>query len=148
MAWGEEGDDTFHAQDRSNTAFNGGPGHDRFIADGFTDYGLEYDAAGAQVEEIYGTEFPDRITGTDAAELIDGRRGDDTIVGNGGNDTLVGGDGNDVINAGPGDDTLFARETNPNPDPDFSDILNGGPGTDTGQVDPEDETTSIETLLA
>lgn len=80
------------------------------------------------IENIYGSEFNDRLTGRGNANELRGSAGDDSIFGNAGNDVLVGGDGEDTLGRlldGPDDDT----------DPDMTndagnDVMRGNAGND------------------
>lgn len=81
------------------------------------------------IENIYGSEFNDRLTGRGNANELRGSAGDDSIYGNAGNDVLLGGDGEDTLGRlldGPDEDT----------DPDMTndagnDVMRGNAGNDT-----------------
>ncbi|MEQ1950734.1 hypothetical protein [Mesorhizobium sp. CN2-181] len=49
------------------------------------------------IENLFGSNFNDRLTGNSAANAIQGGMGDDTIRGLGGNDTLSGNSGKDIF---------------------------------------------------
>ncbi|MEM9508112.1 MAG: ELWxxDGT repeat protein [Cyanobacteria bacterium P01_E01_bin.35] len=112
-------------------------------------YKLTFDEVGADITDIIGTKFDDRLVGDDGADdiqglkgqdtlggkadhdLLDGGADDDVIFGADGQDTLIGGHGNDlmrgqsgkdVLDGGVGDDTLFGGNQ--------FDRLNGGNGDD------------------
>ena len=150
MAFGEEGDDTFHPHEYGGLGVSGGPGTDTVTGNGFFEYGLDFDASGTSVEVIFGSDQNDVLAGSDAAETIDGglgndtidgRGGDDVIDGGGGNDVLTGGAGRDQLRGGEGDDTLFSRDAIP-------DTLDGGPGADTARRDDLlDSAVDVETFL-
>lgn len=80
------------------------------------------------IENIYGSEFNDRLTGRGNANELRGAAGDDSIYGSAGNDVLLGGDGEDTLGRlldGPDDDT----------DPDMendagNDVMRGNAGND------------------
>lgn len=59
------------------------------------------------VEDLWGSNYNDRLLGNAAENVISGGNGDDIIQGRGGNDSLMGGDGNDVLVGGAGADTLI-----------------------------------------
>ncbi|MCE4536433.1 PA14 domain-containing protein [Pelomonas sp. P7] len=50
----------------------------------------------ANVENLVGSRFSDRLVGDAGANVLDGGRGNDVLVGGGGADTLQGGDGSDT----------------------------------------------------
>jgi len=82
----------------------------------------------SSIENIYGSEFNDRLTGRGNDNELRGSGGDDSIFGNAGNDVLLGGDGEDTLGRlldGPDDDT----------DPDMTndagnDVMRGNAGND------------------
>jgi len=88
---------------------NGGTGSDAVLYDGSTGVTVtldgvandgvagEGDNVGADVEDIFGADGPDKLDGSSAANTIDGNAGDDRISGGSGNDAIFGGDGDDVI---------------------------------------------------
>ncbi|QDO96735.1 hypothetical protein FNB15_05335 [Ferrovibrio terrae] len=51
----------------------------------------------ANIENLVGSSFNDRLTGNSGVNTILGGAGDDTILSGGGNDTLNGGDGSDTL---------------------------------------------------
>ena len=65
-----------------------GQGHDRLIS----------------VEEVFGSEFADRILGSDGGNVLHGYRGRDYLSGRGGEDYLSGNRGRDKIRGGSGED--------------------------------------------
>ncbi len=91
-------------------ALNGGEGSDSVAyagsapvevsLDGAANDGAgEGDNVGADVEDIFGADGPDKLNGSAGVNTIDGGGGDDRIVGGGGEDTLFGGGGDDIIDA-------------------------------------------------
>ena len=81
----------------------------------------------ANIENIQGSAFDDRLVGDTSNNFLNGGDGDDVIKGLGGNDhfeggagddLIRGGDGDDVINGGAGSDILFALAG--------ADVLDGG----------------------
>lgn len=69
----------------------------------------EGEAAGdsyADIEDLWGSAFSDRLLGNWAANLILGDGGDDILQGRMGDDTLIGGLGNDILVGGAGADSL------------------------------------------
>jgi Ca2+-binding RTX toxin-like protein len=76
----------------------------------------------ANVENVLGSDFADRITGGDGANTLQGAGGNDTIDGGAGNDVLEAGAGNDSVLGGTGNDTLTGGDGN--------DTLSGGSGID------------------
>jgi Ca2+-binding RTX toxin-like protein len=158
---GGEGNDHFKLDwDADPIVVNGGPGSDTVEAARHWGDPFVFDAAGKNVEVIYGSDAGDVITGTDAAEKIDGREGNDTIVGNGGDDTLIGGegdddlrggDGNDTLTGGPGKDQLrgnAGKDTLYASGDGSSDFLDGGSGTDRARKDSNDFAQYVEQILA
>ena len=104
----------------------------------------------AQVENVRGSEFDDRIVGnlrpnvllgSGGKDLIDGRGGADRLTAGAGNDVLTGGKGRDRLLGGPGSDRLLARDG-------VRDRVDGGPGRDTARVDSRrDQVKSVAVLL-
>jgi Ca2+-binding RTX toxin-like protein len=99
-------------------ALNGGRGVDR-VQYSDSSAGLTVDlqnatnntgiAAGdsySSVENLYGSNFNDRLFGDAAANTIWGADGNDVLNGRAGDDRLLGGDGNDILIGGSGADTL------------------------------------------
>ncbi|MCW2925205.1 MAG: Proprotein convertase, partial [Thermoleophilia bacterium] len=76
-------------------------------------------AAGAGIDRVVGSAFPDTITGASVAE---GGPGDDVLVAGAGGSTLDGGDGQDLLQGGDGADMLRGSTGN--------DRLRGGAGPD------------------
>jgi len=60
----------------------------------------------ANIENLIGSAFDDRLTGAANANSLTGGGGFDTLSGLGGNDMLSGGDGDDVLIGGDGDDVV------------------------------------------
>jgi Ca2+-binding RTX toxin-like protein len=60
----------------------------------------------ANIEEVIGGAFADRVTAHDGNASLEGRGGDDTLMGGAGRDFVDGGEGNDSIGGGGGNDTL------------------------------------------
>ncbi|MEU7903585.1 calcium-binding protein [Actinoplanes sp. NPDC049118] len=66
----------------------------------------ERDTVGADVEDLAGTDFNDRLVGNGSANEIHGHRGDDVILGGGGKDHLLGWEGRNELYGEAGDDIL------------------------------------------
>jgi hypothetical protein len=93
---------------------NGGDGSDSVAYDGSAGVDVTFDGAandgasgegdnvGADVEDVFGGDGPDKLTGDGAANTIDGGAGDDHISGGKGEDVLLGGDGDDLIDSRDG----------------------------------------------
>ncbi len=122
---------------------NGGPGSDavsysgsaqivvtldRTANDGIAGEG---DNVGSDVEDIFGSDGPDKLTGGPAANTIDGGAGDDRLTGGAGEDALFAGEGEDVVEARDGS----------------VDRIDCGPGRDVATVDSNDTTNGCERLL-
>nr|MCU0732743.1 hypothetical protein [Hyphomonas sp.] len=97
-----------------------------FARDGFNAVDLL-----SNIENVFTTNFDDRVIGNAAANLIimfdgndyaSGLAGNDTLQGNEGNDILLGGDDNDSLIGGDGADYLTGGAG--------SDVLDGGFGYD------------------
>ena len=58
------------------------------------------------IEQVFATNFNDRVVGSAGDETLYGMDGNDTLSGAAGNDTLIGGDGNDTLFGGEGADSL------------------------------------------
>jgi serralysin len=58
------------------------------------------------VENVWGSDSPERIVGNTGANQLLGYGGNDTILGGAGNDTVLGGTGNDSLVGGTGRDLL------------------------------------------
>jgi hypothetical protein len=82
------------------------------------------------VEQVFGSEFADKLTGDEKF---------DSFFGRGGADTIDPGAASDRVFGEGGDDILLVKD-------DTDDIVNGGSGTDTATVDRFDELTSIEII--
>jgi Ca2+-binding RTX toxin-like protein len=63
---------------------------------GVADDGIGHDNIGTDVENLTGTEFPDRLIGGAGANMLRGGSGDDVVRGEGGPDILNGGAGTDT----------------------------------------------------
>jgi Ca2+-binding RTX toxin-like protein len=72
--------------------------------DGAADDGRdrEHDQVGADVEDISGTDFADRLIGNARANFIAANDGDDVLIGLAGADNLLGGPGTDTCDLGRG----------------------------------------------
>jgi Ca2+-binding RTX toxin-like protein len=70
------------------------------------------------IEDLYGSQFDDKLTGNAKDNTLSGLAGDDTLKGGGGDDTLYGGAGNDYMQIDG-----------------FEDYANGGEGFDTVAID-------------
>ncbi len=127
--WGLEGADTL----------NGGGGSDRALyrEDALSGglrgvlvdltQGYAIDGFGSRdtlisIEEVYGTDFGDRMTGDNANNRLFSYDGDDSLAGGAGNDTLDGGAGNDTLLGGSNDDEIWGGAGN--------DTIDGGAGND------------------
>ena len=64
----------------------------------------------ANIENLIGSEFNDRLSGDIFDNLLRGGEGDDRLVGDGGDDWLIGDSGDDVMDGGPGWDTADYSE--------------------------------------
>lgn len=130
---GEDGDDYIQGGP-SDDRLDGGTGDDRL--DGGTGHdiatyqafyrGVHVDLAVAtaqdtrgagidtllSIEELWGSQGPDRLLGTASSDPILGQDGDDDIQGRNGNDTLAGGNGRDTLTGGAGDDILYGNSAN------------------------------------
>ncbi|THH35094.1 calcium-binding protein [Aliishimia ponticola] len=74
------------------------------------------------IENVYGSNYDDRLIGDGGDNELYGLQGNDIIKGKGGNDLLAGFEGDDTLRAEDGDDTLFGGDGN--------DILLGLGGVD------------------
>jgi Ca2+-binding RTX toxin-like protein len=109
---------------------------------------IERDNIGADMENIVGTQFNDRLVGNAAANRLVGNFGEDTLVGGDGNDTIEasskdyhpGWSDYDSVDAGNGDDVIYAQG-------DGGDVVAGGAGNDRAQLDDGDQRSGIEQLL-
>lgn len=77
----------------------------------------------AGLENLHGSDHPDRLAGSSAGNLVWGRAGNDVVLGEGGDDLVFGGDGTDSLDGGAGRDFLNGGRGN--------DVGNGGGGQDT-----------------
>jgi Ca2+-binding RTX toxin-like protein len=59
----------------------------------------------ANIENLIGSGFNDRLDGDNSANSLDGGAGADSLYGYGGNDTLSGGAGNDILDGSTDTDT-------------------------------------------
>ncbi|WP_342235408.1 calcium-binding protein [Inquilinus sp. OTU3971] len=83
------------------------------------------DAAGdtlANIENLAGSSFDDRLAGDGRRNVISGDNGDDTLAGNDGDDSLSGGAGDDGLDGGDGADRLVGG--------DGVDTIHGGADND------------------
>ena len=109
---------------------------------------IERDNIGADMENVIGTRFNDRLVGNAAANRLVGNFGEDTLVGGDGNDTIEasstdyhpGWSDYDSVDAGNGDDVIYAQG-------DGGDVVAGGAGNDRAQLDDGDQRSGIEQLL-
>lgn len=118
---GGPGADVLSGGDGSDSvAYSGGATIDVSL-DGVANDGAanERDDVGNDVEDLFGSDGPDKLVGNAAANTLDGGAGDDRITGGAGSDTLLGGDGDDVIDSRDGQ----------------RDNVDCGPGTDTATID-------------
>jgi Ca2+-binding RTX toxin-like protein len=89
---------------------------------GFYQGGVQEDTI-FNFENIFGTDFDDRLIAGSTSARIEGRGGNDYLFAFSGNDTILGGSGNDVISTANSSDQLFGEVG--------ADTLNGGTGLDT-----------------
>lgn len=101
---------------------NSNEGIRAFLDTGVFTGGHAQDDVVTGVENIFATDFDDRIRGDDARNTLRGRDGDDNVRGERGSDLLQGQDGEDMLFGGRGADGLYGG-TN-------SDTLFGGTGSD------------------
>lgn len=78
------------------------------------------------VEQVFGSDYAEKITGTRKDEKFFGGGGKDILTGGGGADELVGGAGRDTLRGGNGADTLIGDSGGAN----GKDTLEGGAGRD------------------
>lgn len=90
----------------------------------------EGDNVHVDVEDVYGSPWPDVLTGDRAANTLDGGDGPDSLQGGGGQDYLYG---------GPGDDILDARDG-------AADFVDCGAGRDAAIVDDFDAVSGCEAV--
>jgi Ca2+-binding RTX toxin-like protein len=108
---GENGDDELHASPASDS-FRGGAGVDGvYYSDAASAVtvdlsilinqntgGSGFDSfPGNDIEDVFGSEFGDRITGSSLNNDLFGMNGNDVIEGRGGDDFLYGGGGTDTV---------------------------------------------------
>lgn len=122
----------------------GGANDDRLNGSNGRDF--LYGEGGA--DRLYGNNGNDNLDGGGGVDRLYGGDGDDVLIGGGsndklyagaGNDTLYGGNGRDLMNGDAGNDTFFARDG-------YIDLINGGAGNDIGDLDDDDDHTSIEVI--
>lgn len=113
------GDDWFVGSGSGRDRFDGGAGNDTvsyaFSKTGITaslllGRGSVGDATSdryANIENLTGSSFADRITGDHGANVLRGLGGKDRIFGNGGDDRITGGGSDDVIDGGEGQDYAY-----------------------------------------
>ena len=88
----------------------------------------ENDTFGADIENVFGTDFGDVVTGNAGDNDLEGDGnllngdGGDTLIGLAGDDALRGYKGDDKLDGGAGDDLLYGDDGN--------DTARGGPGND------------------
>ena len=134
--FGEAGNDVFRVGFPGMQLYDGGVGTDTvsYIFGGGVDVDLEtgagstpgatatYDNTLVSIENVAGSNGPDRIAGDAANNVLAGGRAEDVLFGRGGNDTLNGGRENDQLFGGTGNDRLFGGLDD--------DLLVGGGGND------------------
>jgi serralysin len=96
----------------------------------------ERDTVGADVEDLSGTNYNDRLVGNGVANEIHGHAGDDVIFGRGGNDHLFGWAGRNQLYGEAGADTLEVT--------DGVSRLDGGANDDVCRGKPQDTLISCE----
>lgn len=96
----------------------------------------ERDTVGADVEDLSGTNYNDRLVGNGVANEIHGHAGDDVIFGRGGNDHLFGWAGRNQLYGEAGADTLEVT--------DGVSRLDGGANDDVCRGKPQDILISCE----
>lgn len=122
-------------------ALSGGPDRDAVSYDGATaDVTLdgvandgvpgEGDNVLLDVEDVYGTEGPDKLIGNALENTLDGNAGNDQIIGGSNADGLFGGEGDDNINSRDG----------------APDRVECGPGTDVALIDVRDSVIECESI--
>ncbi len=107
---------------RNGTAITGGTlGASGNYSGGFTEDRL------VSIENVFGSNFGDRLTGLSAGSNLEGRDGADRIIGVGGNDTIDGGAGNDTLTGGGAADLFVFNGTfGADRITDFSGLFSGG----------------------
>ena len=113
--WGGAGDDTLVGGAGADRLF-GGSGTDWAsylmsnagitvnLGDGTVEGGHAEGDSIADIENIRGSGYADKLVGDEAANHLDGRSGDDDLNGGAGNDILDGGSGADRLSGGSGVD--------------------------------------------
>jgi len=104
----------------------------------------------AEIENVLGSDFNDRLSGgpggnllkgADGNDVLSGRRGSDRLRGDAGKDVLTGGKHSDRLYGGAGRDVFHARDRT-------RDHVFGGTGLDVAQVDRgRDRVVSVTRLL-
>ncbi len=89
-------------------------------------------------DEIYGSEYNDKLNGWNGDDYIDGWKGNDKLWGDKGNDELLGWKGNDKLWGGKGNDDLWGEKGN--------DKLWGEKGNDAFYFDKGDKKDTIKDL--
>jgi hypothetical protein len=114
--------------DRDSVSYAGAPV--TVTLDGVANDGAagEGDNIAPDVEDVFGTDGPDKIVGNGAENTLDGNAGDDTITGGPGSDGLFGSEGDDRIDSRDGS----------------VDRVDCGPGTDVAIVDSRDSVRDCE----
>ena len=64
------------------------------------------------IEDVYGSQFDDKLIGNSKDNTLGGDDGNDTLKGGGGSDTLMGGAGNDILEVDGSGDTVDGGEDN------------------------------------
>jgi Ca2+-binding RTX toxin-like protein len=83
------------------------------------------------IENVFGSDFADKLFGDGKVNRFYGFDGNDAIDGGGGNDLLFGGAGKDLITGGDGNDKLFGDTETPGTEGKAgNDTLKGGEGDD------------------
>ena len=145
---GGPGDDVFRPT-AARDAIRGGGGTDVVdysaaaegvevsLAAGRGTFGLAEGDSYADVEDVIGSDFNDRLIGQGGANTLTGGEGDDQLYGARGDDVLVGGAGDDTlgrIEDGPDDDSAPDLVDDAGDDTMMGnagvDMLYGGPGND------------------
>ena len=103
----------------------------------------------AEIENVLGSEFNDRLSGGSGGNVLSGAGGKDVIAGRRGPDRLDGGAGNDVLTGGKRSDRLYGRAGR---DLFYArdgvrDHVFGGTGRDVARVDRSDHVVSASRLL-
>lgn len=106
-------------------------------ASGFYEGGAVEDSL-MNIENIFGSNFGDRLVASSAGSLIFANAGDDRVSGLGGADNLFGSEGDDTIDGGANSDTIQGEAGN--------DVLNGGSGFDTLDYSGKDSGISVNLI--